>query len=89
MASQYSLTPDQFYSFTPRQLQKCLKFLQIRLHNKLVSSTILAGRTTSMQYIDTEVEKLHDEVRESEDQDIKDIEESTNKYLEQVRAKHG
>ena len=59
------------------------------MHNKLVSNMILAGRKTNMQYIDTEVEKLHDEVRESEDQDIKDIEESTNKYLAQVRAKHG
>ena len=50
---------------------------------------ILAGRKTNMQYIDTEVEKMHDEGRESEDQDIKDIEESTNKYLAKVRAKHG
>ena len=51
---------------------------------------ILAGRKShGMQYIDTEAEKLHDNIRDSEDEDISDIEESTNKYLAQVRAKHG
>ena len=74
-----------------RQLQKCLKFLQIRLHNDLVSKMILSGRKPGhgMQYIDTEAENLHDDIRESDDEDISDIEESTNKYLAQVRAKHG
>ena len=42
-----------------------------------------------MQYIDKEAEKLRDSIRDSEDGDIKDIEESTNKYLEQVRVKYG
>ena len=71
-------------------MQKCLKFLQIRLHNGLVSKMILAGRKThGMQYIDTEAEKLRDSIKDSNDEDIKDIEESTNKYLEQVRLKYG
>ena len=84
------MTPDQFFSFTPRQLQKCLKFLQIRLHNDLVSKMVLAGKKShGMQYIDTEAEKLRDSIKDSKNEDISDIEESTNKYLAQVRARYG
>ncbi|MGR3219399.1 MAG: hypothetical protein ACUZ8H_06215 [Candidatus Anammoxibacter sp.] len=40
-------------------------------------------------YIDSNIEKLHDNIRDSDDTDIDKIEQSTNDYLAQVRAKYG
>lgn len=64
------------------------------MHNDLVSKMILSGRKADhgMQYIDTEAEKIREDIKQSEGEDIEDIEdieEATNKYLAQVRAKHG
>lgn len=85
MASQYSLTPEQFFSYTPRQLQKCLKHLHIRLHNDFVTKMRLAGHKGD--YISGNVEKLQNEAI-AQDIDMDALERSTNDYLAQVRAKH-
>ncbi|MGR3219270.1 MAG: hypothetical protein ACUZ8H_05550 [Candidatus Anammoxibacter sp.] len=48
----------------------------------------LAGHKAD--YINPEREKLHESIRDSHnDEDIKDIEKMSNKYLEEVRSKYG
>ena len=61
--------------------------MHVRIHNEFVAKMRLAGQKA--EYIDPNIEKLHDSIRNSEDEDIRKIEQSTNDYLAQVREKHG
>lgn len=72
-------------------MQKCLKFLQIRLHNAFADKLILAGRKVpyDMQHIDMEKEKLHEAIEASEDVDIEADDKRANEYLAHVRQKYG
>jgi len=88
VAAQYGITPEQFYSFTPKQLQQCLKFLGIRLHNDLVMQMKLANKGDKMKFIDLEAEKLKDADPHNDDT-IEKLDKATNDYLASVRAKYG
>ena len=69
VASAYGITPEQFLSYTPRQLQNIIEPLRIRIHNERATAINLAGGDAD--YIDPEVEKMMKDIERKHAEDEK------------------
>lgn len=63
MASSYGLTPAEFLSFTPRQIELTIENLDIRIHNDKAFSATVAGK--KMDFIDPEIRALERQIEAS------------------------
>lgn len=83
VAAAYGLTPEQFLSYTPRQLQMVLETLRIRVHNDRALQ--LKMHNFKADFIDVEAEKMMKSIKRQHVQ--KDEKKIRDKMEAEMRSK--